>query len=97
MCVGRGGSSRGCAIQLIAQHLPVPIRISRNAPMAQAFVVVLGSSTPANRIGRYVDTATGFMQRRAAGVFTPQDGEQMSPRTACGVAARTYITFEPLR
>jgi hypothetical protein len=36
------------------------------------------------------------MQRRAGGVFTPQDGEPLSPRTTGNAAARTDITFEPL-
>jgi hypothetical protein len=66
------------------------------ARMRQTYVAPLGGVAPASRNDRYVDTADGVMQRRAGGVFTPQDGEPLSPRTTGNAAARTDITFEPL-
>lgn len=74
-------------------HVP-PTAPSTVARMRQTYTAPLGGPSPANRTDRYVDQADGVPQRRAAGVFTPQDEPPLSPRTSRNAAPRTGITFE---
>ena len=90
---GVGGAPGHLSDLSVHQAPQAPSTVAR---MRQTYVAPLGGVAPASRNDRYVDTADGVMQRRAAGVFTPQDGEPLSPRTTGNAAARTDITFEPL-
>lgn len=90
---GVGGAPGHLSDLSVHQAPQAPSSIAR---MRQTYVAPLGGVAPDNRNDRYVDAADGVMQRRAAGVFTPQAVQPLSPRTSSNPAARTDITFEPL-